>query len=252
MHLRAALQHIFADHSQRKADGALTDLAVHAPTCWEMALSFTLPDGRYSIRNLRDGDLDLLLAFGEQLGVEAKELFCPYPWSNAQQLRESFLAAIRQSVTRTVASYLLLRDGMPIGHFFLWGAGGNAHAEQYGVKLPELGVAIADAYQRRGFGGLAVSILQAVARDLDADGIELTTATTNEAGWNTYLRAGFEYVGIMRIPLDVDVTAATAGEVTANRFRDERQMVYLIHPEQRDALLHYMAIKRGTTANAVI
>jgi len=105
-------------------------------------------------------------------------------------------------------------------------------------------VAIADTYHGKGFGGLAVRILQAVAHSLNADGVELTTVKTNEAGWNTYLHAGFEYVGILRIPLEVDVTAATSGTVQATRLRDERQMVYIINQQKRDDILRYLKLKR--------
>ena len=45
-----------------------------------------------------------------------------------------------------------------------------------------------------------------LAADLKADAVELTTAMDNGSGWNTYLRCGFEYTGIIRNPLDVAVS----------------------------------------------
>ena len=43
----------------------------------------------------------------------------------------------------------------------------------------------------------------------------------------------------------MDVTAALNGEVTATRFRDERQMVYPIDPAKQPAVLAYLAAKRA-------
>lgn len=208
-----------------------------------MELTITLArEGVFSVRNLHEGDVEVLLAFGRQLGPVAKDLFCPYPWGDDARLRASFESAIAHAVARDAASYLLEHDGRPIGHFFLWGAGGNSHSRAHGVEIPELGVALADAYQGRGLGGLAVRLLQAMARSLGADGIELTTALSNESGWQTYLHAGFEYTGIQRNALEVDTTAVA---VSTERYRDERQMIYIINPRKREAILHYLARKRG-------
>jgi len=246
MNLEAQLQQTITDFSRRKAGGGITEIAIHVPDCWALDLSFNIPgQGTYRIRSLRQDDLESLLRFGTQLGAVSKDFFCPYPWQDEARLRDAFSFAIQQALMRRTASYLLEHADLPIGHFFLWAAGGNAHSREHGIELPELGVAIADAYQGRGFGGLAVNILQAMARSLQADGVELTTALTNESGWNTYLHAGFKYVGILRIPLQVDVTAATAGVVATEQFRDERQMVYIINAEKREAILRYLAMKRG-------
>ena len=65
--------------------------------------------------------------------------------------------------------------------------------------VPELGIGIADAYHGRGLGGLAVRLLQVVGRELGVDAIELTTHPENIAGYHTYLGAGFEQVGMLRI-----------------------------------------------------
>ncbi|HOS43213.1 MAG TPA: hypothetical protein PK794_05925, partial [Armatimonadota bacterium] len=99
-------------------------------------------------------------------------------------------------------------------------------------------------WQGRGFGGLMVRLLTAVARSLHADAVELTTALENESGWQTYRRAGYQYVGLIRNPQFVDVTAVAAGAVTAAVWRDERQMILLLNDAHRDAVLHYLAVKR--------
>jgi RimJ/RimL family protein N-acetyltransferase len=245
MALTERLTEVVGDFAKRKSL-SLRDRVVHAPDCWNLRVTFGIDGlGAFCIRNLAAGDLPAMHQFGRSLGDRAKELFAPYPWNEPAKLDASFASAIAQSVARVDASYLLERDGEAIGHFFLWKAGGNPQTQAAGLEIPELGVAIADAWQGRGLGSLAVRVLQAVASDLGCDAIELTTATFNDAGWGTYQRAGFEYVGILRIPLGVDVTAAEAGEVQAAAFRDERQMVYVIRPSQRDRVLAYLAAKRG-------
>jgi RimJ/RimL family protein N-acetyltransferase len=245
MTLSALLLHAIDEYNYRKAGGKISNIIIAAPSVWEIDISFTLHGtDHYIIRNIRDGDLELLYSFGDGLGELSKDLFGPYPWYDADRLKISFINAIQQSVDRKTASYLLIRNGTAIGHFFLWAAGGNAHSARHGVEIPELGVAIADAFHGKGFGGLTVSILQAAAHSLNADGVELTTAMTNESGWNTYQRAGFEYTGILRIPLEVDVTAATEGLVNASKYRDERQMLYTINMDKREEMLAYLKLKR--------
>lgn len=242
MNLHDELQLIIDDYARRQAGHQPSDISIHAPTCWELALSFRVGEGVFRVRNLRDGDVAKLLAFGAQLGDTARDLFSPYPWSDAEKLRASFRQAIAQATERHAASYLLEYDDRPIGHFFLWAAGGNAHSRTHGVEVPELGVAIVGGCCGRGLGGFAVRLLQAVARSLGADGIELTTALNNEPGWQTYQRAGFVYTGMLRIPLEVDVTTADVSH--AERFREERQMVYIINEDKREAILRYLALKR--------
>lgn len=244
--MEAEIRALITEFAARRTGRAPQALSVRAPDPWALQIHFSLAEpgqGEFAVRNLREGDVRWLLAFGQRLGALSRDLFSPYPWGDEAALEAAFRHAIRQSVERVDASYLLFCNGEPVGHFFLWKAGGNPHSLAHGVQLPELGVAIADAHQGQGLGSLAVRLLQIVARTLRADGIQLTTAMSNAAGWNTYLGAGFEYVGITRIPLDVDVTAVLAGEAQGARWRDERLMVYVINEARRDAILRYL----GTT-----
>ena len=245
MSLNAALRDVMAEFASH-AGAELSGARIEAADCWNLRVLCSLPPfPRLCIRSLQAGDLPAMQRFGAALGASSKYLFCPYPWNEPAALPGAFRKAIDQAVHRVDASYLI--EGAAndvIGHFFLWKAGGNPHSQQHHVQVPELGVAIADAWQRKGLGRLAVRILQAVARDLRADAIELTTHTTNQGGWNTYTRCGFEYVGMVRNPLDVDVTAAVAGDAQATRFRDERQMVYVIDDSRRPLVLEYLAAKR--------
>jgi len=138
----------------------------------------------------------------------------------------------------------MLHEGLPVGEFFLWKAGGNPDSRIYGLELPELGIGFVDAYHGRGLGGLCTRFLTIVAEYLKADGIELTTALDNEPGFRTYLNAGYEYVGDIANPLEVDVTSVLGEQTGAARWRAERQMVRVINPSRRAALLDYLTEKR--------
>ncbi|OPZ83099.1 MAG: Acetyltransferase (GNAT) family protein [bacterium ADurb.Bin429] len=242
MSLALELHDLLKTYLRRHGVAAIT---VDTADAWRLDAAFTLPGiGRCRARNVRKGDVPAFHAFGAGLSERSKDLFSPYPWNEPEKLKGAFQAAIDASVNRVDAAYFLEMEGEPVGHFFLWKAGGNPHARAHGVEVPELGVAVADAWQGRGFGGLMVRILTAVARSLGADAVELTTALDNEPGWQTYLRAGYEYTGIIRNPQFVDVTAVAAGAATAAVWRDERQMILLLNETKRDAVLHYLAVKR--------
>ena len=90
----------------------------------------------------------------------------------------------------------------------------------------------------------ARALLTIVAEHLKADGIELTTAMDNEPGFRTYLSAGYEYVGDIANPLEADVTAVLGEQTSVARWRLERQMIRVINPSRRAALLGYLAEKR--------
>jgi RimJ/RimL family protein N-acetyltransferase len=230
--------------SLRRRYPELAGLAVTAPDPWAVDARFTLPAGVFRLRSLATGDVPVFHAFGAVLSATGKHFFSPYPWDEVDKLDGAFQAAIDASVSRVDASYFLECDGAPIGHFFLWKAGGNPHARAHGVEVPELGIAVGDAWQGQGFGGLIMAVLRAVAEALHADAIELTTALENENGWQTYLRAGYAYTGIIRNPQFVDVTAVANGTAVATVWRDERQMVLLLNAAKRDAVLTYLAVKR--------
>jgi RimJ/RimL family protein N-acetyltransferase len=232
--MKDSLRQLIITFARRRMEQVPEHLVIHAPDAWNLDVAFALPgQGVFHLRNLQEGDVPTLLEFARQLGPTAKDLCCPYPWGDPIRLKLAFQAAIARGVDRTDASYLLLHDGQSIGHFYLERVKGNPRSQMHGLAVPSLGVAIADSYQGRGFGGLAVRVLQVVAESLHADAIELTTAQTNEAGWRTYRSAGFEYIGIRRISLDDGITPC--------RYRDERHMVYVIAPQKREAILGYLA-----------
>ena len=161
------------------------------------------------------------------------------------ELPQAIEEARRNSEKKVDASYIMHVNGRPAGHFFLWKAGGNRYsADIGGVEIPELGIAIGDEFHGRGLGGLGVKILAEVAHELGSDAIELTTAMDNEGGFALYEREGFVYTGDILNPLGVDVTAAVAGDVNAETFRTERQMVYVVNPAKEKEIMAYLATKR--------
>lgn len=245
MSLALDLHDLLKSYLLRHYPGGAAEITVDATDAWRLNAAFTLPDtGRFRLRNVRRGDVLTYHAFGAALGEQSKDLFGPYPWLEPDKLDSAFQAAIDTALNRVDASYFLEREGEPVGHCFLWKAGGNPHARKHGVEVPELGVAVADAWHSRGLGGLMVRVLTAVAIDAHADAVELTTALDNERGWQTYLRAGYEYTGIIRNPAFVDVTAVANGTATATVWRDERQMILMLNEAKREAVIRYLAVKR--------
>ena len=242
--LYEALVRLIQRHAEHR-NVKLSDIHGSAADPWSVDLHFRLSDYVYGIRALVSSDVASLIEFGAGLGEIARDMFCPYPWDDHVACESAFQHAIDQTERRIDVSYLLERNGQSIGHFFLWKAGGNPQSRAFGLEVPELGVAIVDTQVGRGFGSLAVRFLLAVAGGLGSDAVELTTARDNEAGWTAYISAGFEYTGMLRVPLQVDVTAVEANEVVATRYRTERQMAHVLRTDKREAVLSYLARKRG-------
>jgi hypothetical protein len=236
---------LLLDYTQRKT-GAEPELhALRATNPWDVYIVFSLPDSSlFEIRNVREDDLETLLAFSDGLSAASKESFRPYPWDCQDRLLPALRTAINQAVTGVDACYLMFHEARPVGEFFLWKAGGNPDSRINGLEVPELGIGFADSYHGRGFGGLCTRLLTIVAEHLKADGIELTTAMDNEPGFRTYLNAGYEYVGDIANPLEADVTAVLGAQAGAARWRLERQMIYVTNASRRAALLGYLAEKR--------
>lgn len=245
--LSELIKEIIIEYRARSAKKSIivTDVSVAAPHAWDfdVRLHFSGRD-TITIRHLTSGHHPKLKAFKHQLSPRSRELVPCYPWDNDEKLEEALRQAIAKHEQKIDAAYLIELGERPIGHFFLWKAGGNPHSLPHGVDIPELGVAVADEFQGQGLGSLSVKLLQAVAHSLEKDAIELTTAVTNNAGWHTYVNAGFAYTGDILNPLDVDVTDAFADTVQAPRSRIERQMVYIISQEKKSAILNYLARKR--------
>jgi GNAT superfamily N-acetyltransferase len=254
--MHARLTQVVAEYAARHAGGRLDFCEIRSADPWQLDVSFGVNGAEpFTMRNLRDGDVPLLQEFGSALSERSKYFFAPYPWADESALEQAFAQVIRQTEQRIDTYYMLcqgeglagdrLAGGRPAGQFFLWKAGQNPLSAPFGVAVPEVGIAIVDAYQGRGLGRLCMQVLQVVGEALGADALELSTALDNAPGYNTYLSCGYEQVGLIRIPLDVDVTAALAGEVAVTRWRDERQMIYVLKEASRPAVLDFLAYERA-------
>lgn len=247
MDLAKAIKKIF-DEFQKKAQKKsinITDVNIDVIHPWKLTIAFGLGNRKqFIIRNILENDLKPLKEFKNQLSERSRELFCPYPWDNEKKLESALLQTIKNTQQKIDASYIIEQNGQPVGHFFLWKAGGNPHSQQYGVNIPELGVAITDDLHGVGLGSLAVKILKEIAHHLNSDAIELTTAMSNDAGWFIYLKSGFQYTGNIKNPLEVDVTEATIGKAKTKKYRTERQMVYILNHQKTPDILNYLTLKR--------
>ena len=240
--IQSDLESVINETIRCRSGDESTRCDVRSADPWQLDVGFSLADGEeYLIRSLRPGDEAALYEFADQLGPRSKWLFCPYPWGDSQELEAAFGRAIQRTVSRARASYLLFHRARSIGHFYLTGLGETTGGHQPEPRVPELGIGIADAYHGRGLGGLAIRLLQAVGRDLGVDAIELTTHPENIAGYRTYLGAGFEQVGMLRI----DAPASMDGIDIAQPYRDERHMVYVINAAERMAVLEHLAQQRA-------
>lgn len=240
------IRDLIVDYAHRKAGAEPEALSAQAADPWDLRVAFRLPGrGLFEIRSVVEDDVETLLELGRRMSPASRNFFSPYPWDDPLRLPSALRSAIDRSLARVDVCYLLLHDAAPAGEFFLWKAGGNPDSLQHGLQVPELGIGLTDAYHGRGLGGLGVRMLNMVAESCAADAVELTTALDNEPGWRTYLSAGYEYVGDICNPTEVDVTAILTGEATARRWRAERQMVYVINQGRRAAALDYLAAKRS-------
>jgi len=242
------LRSLIFDYAERKTGVAPAALSLCAPDPWDMHITFSLPgSGSFEIRNVRADDLEMFLAFRAGLSVASQESFRPYPWDSQDYLISALRTAISQAVGRVDTCYLMFHEALPVGEFFLWKAGGNPDSRAYGLEVPELGIGFIDAYHGRGLGGLCTRLLTVVAEHLKADDIELTTAMDNEPGFRTYLNAGYEYVGDIANPLEADVTAVLGEQVSAARWRVERQMILVLNQSRRADVWAYLAAKRASS-----
>lgn len=189
-----------------------------------------------ALRPLQAGDEASMVRFGrEGLSSESRAFFAPYPWDSAE-LEGEFTKSITNQSHHRDLHYIAHNDKAEVvAHVFLWSACD---------EIPELGIAVADAWQGRHLGSVLLRIMEAVARGLGRSAIELTTMPANEKAFHAYRNAGYELLGLIRNPLEVDVTAAFAGEVVATKFCDERHMVLILDETKRESILRAMAAKR--------
>lgn len=213
-------------------------------SAWDFQLEVSSENGIFFIKNLEKNDLGALLKFKNLLSEKSRKLFCPYPWTDKTKLKKALIAAIHKSEEHIDASYIIKKGEKTVGHFFLWKLLNNPHSKKYGLQIPELGLAIADKYHNKGLGGISIKILQTICLNYKVDAIELTTDLDNQIGLNIYNSNGFEYTGIIKNPLEVDVTQALNLRIKSEKFRNEKQMVYIINNRKRSRILKYLSEQR--------
>lgn len=144
------------------------------------------------VRAVRDGDEEALLEFGLRgLSDASRATFAPYEWQGPiADLRAQLKAAVDNSLRRQDLHLIAIADGhapaVPdpsdmrgrvVCHVFLWSAAD---------EIPELGLAVADAWHGRGLGQAALLLMEAVARAHERAALELTTMQGNERAFRCY------------------------------------------------------------------
>ena len=205
---------------------------------WQCSIELTSIDDNSSIgsvRAVRAGDEALLAAFGNNgLSADSRQVVwsqsmhasflltlpcslpCPlcfvlhnpipplqkfecYSWMSDLLISE-LQAAIALSLGRRDLHLLALdKNEVPIGYVFLWAASDD---------IPELGLAVADAWHGRRIGTTLLRLVDQMGRQLGKQALELTTMQDNKRALAVYLGAGWEHLGVIHNPLGCDVKQA--------------------------------------------
>ena len=194
----------------------------------------------YVLRSVTADDSDGLLAFGlHGLSEASRQLFAPYDWASAS-LSAELDASIANSLSGHDLHVVACRGTALVAHAFLWSVR---------EAVPELGIAVADAHQRRGLGRSLLLLLEQAAREAGRWALELTTMQQNTHAFAAYSAAGYEALGIIRNPLGCDVTAAFRGEARPTGFADEHHMVRVLDEARRAEILSLLEAKRTKAAD---
>jgi [ribosomal protein S18]-alanine N-acetyltransferase len=204
---------------------------------WSTAREVELDSGgqRCVVRPLTASDVPALRDFGLQaLSETSRAFFAPYNWT-LPSLSDELSAAAANSLSHRDLHLVAVLDEQIIGYAFLW---------SIAETVPELGLAVADAWQRKGLGRAMLLLLCQIAQAEGRWAVELTTMQDNKAALNAYEKAGFEQLGMIRNPLGCDVTAAFAGEATPTGFADEYQMVKVLNRSKCAEVMSLLGAKR--------
>jgi len=201
---------------------------MRADSAWEVHLWLRLSGGSYEVRPICAGDLEVLERFGASLSAWSKEMFCPYPWDDAARLGPALEEAIQQHLGRRNAAYLVLSGEKPVGFFFLW----NLKENEAGLQIPELGEGVIDECQGRGLGSFMLDMLTELAFVTGKDAVELTTDLRNERAKRLYESRGYELLGTIKNPLEVDQTGRVEELKRAREVREEHHMARIFRNRQ--------------------
>lgn len=179
-----------------------------------------------------------VIEFGIGLSDWSKDMFCPYAWDDDSKAEPALRELIINHLTGRDLAYLLYEEKSPIGFFFLWGMERNASE----LLIPELGEGIVDAHQNRGLGGLALDMLTDISEIAGVDAVELTTDPRNVIAKRLYESRGYELLGSIFNPLEIDQTKSIEELSQAERVREEYHMAKIFR--NRDNVLDYLTQKR--------
>lgn len=133
------------------------------------------------VREVQAGDAAALKEFNDTLDARSRRLFLPHRYDDA-----TLEAVIRRGLQQLDRTYVGVSKGKVVAYFFLW---------YFSEPIPVLGIGLLPAYQGQGLGRQLMEILIQDARAAGKEGIDLTTAPDNAAGFTLYQKMGFQYLG---------------------------------------------------------
>jgi len=201
-----------------------------------MKLTLTLGNDSYVVRPIETAKE--VLTYSEGLSAASKDFFCPYPWDDAEKTEEGLNKLIQNHASGRDLAYLLFHEGNPIAFFFLW----NLHKNEKDLRIPEIGGGAVDAYHNRGLGNFGIDILTGIGSILEVNATELTTHLKNNIVKNICMSKGYELLGTIMNPLEMDQTESIETLQQASKFRAEYHMAKIF--SKGAEVLDYLKKKR--------
>lgn len=202
------------------------------------------PLGTLKVLLMKNGDEDLLLKFSIIISEETRRLFAPYHWGTKEQISE-FRLAINKTENKEDVSFIVLNSSnIPAALLYLWSVSREYISNNKRLRIPTLGICVADEYQGRGIGKASMEFLKKVASSLKVDSIELTTVVDNTHAIKLYLECGFNDIGLLNIPIGIDPSTTNESEIENAEWRKERHMVYVINQDLKEEVMNYLLQKQ--------
>ena len=206
---------------------------------WQCSIALTsvgdnIPFG--TVRPVRVGDEALLQTFGrEGLSADSRQKFECYNWM-ADTLHSELQAAIALSVERRDLHLIALdQNETVLGYIFLWAASDD---------IPELGLAVADAWHGCRVGPTLLRLVEQIGRHLGKRAFELTTMQENARALAVYQGVGWEHLGKIHNPLGCDVKQAFEGKTKPSGIAVEDHCALILDEAQREETLRQLGEKR--------